>query len=99
MHRVHEDPTKVEVIFYVLKNGAPLPAKESLGVFSQLSDVEMSALLGYPVSRCMLGTYLSILLLSSADFFQNELFQNFFQEHYQSLKQYGSRSGPTLCWS
>ena len=55
MHRVHEDPTKVEVIFYVRKNGAPLPAKESLGVFSQLSDVEMSALLGYPVSRGILS--------------------------------------------
>ena len=33
-----------------------------------------------------------IFLLLSADFFQNHLFKKFFQEHYQSVKQFGSRS-------
>ena len=32
-------------------------------------------------------------LLSSADFFQNQLFKKFFQEYHQSVKQFGSRSG------
>ena len=36
---------------------------------------------------------LFMLLLSSADFFQK-----FFREHYQSVKQFGHRSGPTECW-
>ena len=31
--------------------------------------------------------------LSSADIFQNKLFQKFLHEHYQSVKQFGSRSG------
>ena len=35
------------------------------------------------------------LLLSSADFF----FKKFFQKHYQSVKQFGSRSGHTFCRS
>ena len=26
-------------------------------------------------------------------------FKKFFQENYQSVKQFGSRSGPTFCWS
>ena len=34
-----------------------------------------------------------MLLLSSADFYQNYL------AHYQSVKLFGSRSGPTLCRS
>ena len=38
-----------------------------------------------------------MLLLSSDDFFQNDLFQKFFQERYQSIKWFGSKSGPTLC--
>ena len=52
--RLFEDPTKVDVVFYVRKNGVPLSSKESLDVFSQLSDVEISAILGYPVSQKLL---------------------------------------------
>ena len=39
--------------------------------------------------------------LSSADCVQNYLFQKFFQEHYQSVKRFRFRSGPTFCrsWS
>ena len=38
-----------------------------------------------------------MLLLSSADFFQNQLFQKkIIQEHYQSVKWFESRSGPTF---
>ena len=36
-----------------------------------------------------------MLLLKSADFFKIDFFKIFFQEHYQSVKQFGSRSGPT----
>ena len=32
-------------------------------------------------------------------FFKINVFQKFFQEHYQSVKQFGSRSGPMFCWS
>ena len=39
-----------------------------------------------------------MLLMSSADFFF-KIFKKFFQEHYQRVKQFGSRSGPTFCWS
>ena len=40
-----------------------------------------------------------MLLLMSADFLQNygNFFKKFFQEHYQSVKQIGSRSGPIFC--
>ena len=42
----------------------------------------------------MLGNFkLFMLLLSSADFFQNLLFEKFFEEHYQSVKLFGYRSG------
>ena len=44
---------------------------------------------------------LGIFSLSSADSFQNEIFKEFFQEHYQSVKWFEPRSGPPLCrsWS
>ena len=49
---------------------------------------------------CMLGKF-PRLLLSSADFFKITFSEIFFQEHYQSVKQFGPRSGPTFCrsWS
>ena len=34
-----------------------------------------------------------MLLLSSADFFKINFFKKIFQEHYHSVKQFGSRSG------
>ena len=41
---------------------------------------------------CMLGYFLMILL-SSADLFQNIFFfKKIFQEHYQNVKQFGSRA-------
>ena len=36
--------------------------------------------------------------VSSADF-QNQLFRKFFQEYHRSVKQFGSRAGPTFCWA
>ena len=42
----------------------------------------------------MLGNFSCVLL--TADFFQNHLFKKFFQEYHQSVKQFGSRSGPTF---
>ena len=40
-----------------------------------------------------------MLLLSSADFFGIKLLKKIFQEHYQSVKQLGSRSEPMFCQS
>ena len=40
-----------------------------------------------------------MILLSSADFFQNWRLKKIFQEHNQSIKHFGSRSGQTFCWS
>ena len=39
--------------------------------------------------------------MSSADFFKINFFEKFFQEYHKSVKQLGSRSGPTIstCWS
>ena len=41
-----------------------------------------------------------MLLLSSVDFFffKINFFKRFYQEHYQSVKQFGSRSGPAFDW-
>ena len=46
----------------------------------------------------MLGHF---CFLSYADFFSKLTFQKFIQEYDQSVKQFGSRSGPTICraWS
>ena len=42
-------------------------------------------------SLCMLGNF-----LPSADFFKVNFFEKFFQDDHQSVKQFGSRSGPTF---
>ena len=52
------------------------------------------------ITLCPLGNF--AYFLSSADLFQNQhFFKKFFQEYHQSVKQFGSRSGPTFCqaWS
>ena len=46
------------------------------------------------LTLCLLGNFHAFL--SSADFFQNQLFRKFYQESHQSVKQFGSRSGLTL---
>ena len=48
--------------------------------------------------NCMLGKFyfLSYDLLT---LFKINFFEKFFQEYYQSVKQLGSRSGPTFCLS
>ena len=48
----------------------------------------------------MLGNF-SFFCCRLLTFFKINFFEKFFQEHYQSVKQFGSRSGPTLCrsWS
>ena len=48
------------------------------------------------------STLFMLLLLSADFFFSNKLFaKNSFSncQHYQSVKQFGSRSGPTFCWA
>ena len=49
------------------------------------------------VSRVILHDFVVLSWL----FFKINLFKKLFQEHYQGVKQFGSRSGPTFCrsWS
>ena len=46
------------------------------------------------LTLCILGIFM--LLMSSADIFKINFFKRIFQEHYQSVKRFGSRSGPTF---
>ena len=43
-----------------------------------------------------LFTWKFFMFLSSADFFKINFFEKIFQEYHQSVKQFGSRSGPTF---
>ena len=48
------------------------------------------------LTLCLLGNF--SCFLSSADFFQTQLFsKNSFSEYHQSIKQFESRSCPTFC--
>ena len=38
-----------------------------------------------------------MLFLSSADFFKINFFKKLFREYHQNVKQFGPRSGPSLC--
>ena len=49
------------------------------------------------LSLCMLGNF-SCFCCRLLTFFKINFFQKFFHEHYQSVIQFSSRSGPTLCW-
>ena len=46
------------------------------------------------LNLCMLGSS-ACFFLWCADFFFKRFFEKFNQEHYQCVKQFGSRSGPT----
>ena len=43
----------------------------------------------------LLGNF-ACLFLSSADFFQINVFKKFFRKYHQSVKKFVSRSGPTF---
>ena len=49
------------------------------------------------LTLCLLCNFACFILLSAGSF-QNQ-FRKFFHEYHQSVKQFGSRSGPTLCWA
>ena len=51
MERLFGDPENVDIVFFIRQAGVPLPSSQSVKVFNQLSDVETSALLRYPVSE------------------------------------------------
>ena len=51
-----------------------------------------------PLIFCMLGNC-SCFCCRLLTFFKMNFFKKFFQEHYQSVKQFGSRSGPMFCLS
>ena len=47
------------------------------------------------LTLCLPGIFYAFL---SSDFFSKiNLLEKFFQEYHQSIKQFGSRSGPTVC--
>ena len=48
------------------------------------------------LTLCMLGNF-SCFCCRLLTFFKTNVFKRFFQEHYQSVKQFGSRSGMTFC--
>ena len=48
------------------------------------------------LTLCMLGNFSPICCRLLA-FFKSSYFKKFFQEHYQGVKQFGSRSGLTCC--
>ena len=48
---------------------------------------------------CMLGNFSCFCCPLLAFFLKFTFSKNFFQEHYQSVKWFGSRSGPTFCQS
>ena len=61
------------------------------------SSVNIKMIMLSRLTLCMLRNFF-VLLLSSADFFfKIKLLKKFFQEHYQSVKPFGPRSGPTFC--
>ena len=47
----------------------------------------------------MLGNFFTCFCCRLLDFLNINFFKKFFKEHYQSVKWFGSRSGPTFCWS
>ena len=49
-------------------------------------------------THCLLGKF-SYVFCHLQIFFKNQLFKKIFQEYHQSVKQFGSRSGPTFCWA
>ena len=50
------------------------------------------------LTHCMLGN-ISWFCCCLLTFFKINFFKKFFHKHYQSVKKFGSRSGPTICWS
>ena len=46
---------------------------------------------------CMMKRFSSILLFADLSFLNINFFEKFFQEFHQSVKQFGSRSGPMFC--
>ena len=74
--------------------------------FSALSGLFIYIISQSLVKRSFINLRLSLnsrfifmFSLLSADVFQNNLFRKKIQEHYQSVKQFGSRFGPTFCRS
>ena len=54
------------------------------------------------ITICMLGNFACIFVVCGFFFiFLNNFFKNIYREYYQSVKQFGSGSGPTFCraWS
>ena len=50
------------------------------------------------LTLCMLGNF-AFFWCCLLTFFKINFFKKFFQEHYQSVKRFVSRSGPTFCRS
>ena len=80
------------------KSHRRIPAKEEEGnVFIDVGPFNTPY---FPLNCCMLGNF-SFFCCRLLNFFKINFFKKFFQEHHQSVNQFGSRSGPTFCrsWS
>ena len=50
------------------------------------------------ITICMLGNFACFFVVCGFFFFfLNNFFKNIYREYYQSIKQFGSGSGPTFC--
>ena len=90
--------TEHHLEFLSLKRGCT-GSSESTHVMSKCPLLEITCRgsnvsIHLPLTLCMLGN-LSCICCLLLNFFKNDL-KKFFQEHYQSVKLFGSRSGPTF---
>ena len=67
---------------------------------SHWQEVHIDCIPNHSENRKFLGNF-ACFCCRLLTFFKINLFKKFFQEHYQSVKQFGSRSGTMLCrcWS
>ena len=65
------------------------------------NDSSKGSVFLYIVTKPLHTGYFSGFCCRLLTIFKSNLFKKIFQEHYQSVKQLGSRSGPTFCrsWS
>ena len=79
--------TKANLLTQVIIGGA----QEEISLEQFMSEVDEE------VRASFFAVFENFLFLSTADFFQNQLFEKFFQDYHLNVKQIGSISGPTFC--
>ena len=83
---------------YYLKTYVCLPYLKLSDPLSKTHLFFLFGLIRPCLTVCMLG-HLLCFCCRLLTFFKINVFKKIFQEHYQSIKWFGSRSGPTFCQS